>query len=334
MAITSPEASYEAAIELDLNAYIDGFEENNPQLERQVINCKGCGAETMLGENQQAKVCSFCDTPLVLEQAETRTLIKPKGLLPFKIERVDARQNFKAWLSGLWFAPNDLKKQITQHDKFKGVYLPFWTYDCDTTSLYAGQRGEYYYVTVSGTDGKGSTTSQEERRTRWSDTRGQVYCAFDDILVPASHSLEQDKLNALQPWDLKHLVDYKDEYLSGYVAETYQVSLKSGYATAKKTMDSRIYREIKRDIGGDEQRVDSIDTRYQDATFKHVLLPVWISAYRYRSKLYQILVNARTGEVQGMRPYSWIKITLAVSGVAAVIAAGAYWYMQVNGGLS
>ncbi|VAW70267.1 Primosomal protein N' (replication factor Y) -superfamily II helicase, partial [hydrothermal vent metagenome] len=97
---------------------------------------------------------------------------------------------------------------------------------------------------------------------------------------------------------------------------------------------SRIHREIKRDIGGDEQRIDSVDTRYQDASFKHILLPVWISAYRYRNKLYQILVNARTGEVQGLRPYSWIKITLAVSGAVAIIALGVYGYLYATGELS
>ncbi|VAW60684.1 Primosomal protein N' (replication factor Y) -superfamily II helicase, partial [hydrothermal vent metagenome] len=278
MAFDEPVSANEAHKELDLLSYIDNFDKNNQQLARQVINCKGCGAETELDENQQSDVCPFCDTPLVLQQAKTRKLIKPKGVLPFKIERSVARENFKKWLSGLWFAPNDLKKQITQHDKFKGIYLPFWTYDCDTTSYYTGQRGDHYYVTVQGTDSEGNATSRQEQRTRWSNARGQVRCAFDDILVPASKSLPQDELNALEPWDLKQLMDYKDEYLSGYIAETYQVSLKSGYDIAKKTMDSRIHREIKRDIGGDEQRIDSVDTRYQDASFKHILLPVWISA--------------------------------------------------------
>ena len=55
-------------------------------------------------------------------------------------------------------------------------------------------------------------------------------------------------------------------------------------------------------------------------TYKHLLLPVWILAYKYGEKTYQVVVNAATGEVQGERPYSWIKITLFVMTIAAVVA--------------
>ncbi|VAW60636.1 Primosomal protein N' (replication factor Y) -superfamily II helicase [hydrothermal vent metagenome] len=327
MAFAEAESIDQAHTELNLDDYIDNFDANTQHIERHVVDCQGCGAETELEENQQSALCPFCDAPLILQQSCTKKTLKPAGVLPFSVEKSQARENFKQWLSKLWFAPNDLKKQITQQDKFKGIYLPFWTYDCDTYSYYTGQRGIYYYETVSRTDSDGNTTSKEERRTRWSYVSGEVYNSFDDILVPASNSLAQDKLNALEPWDLHQLVDYKDEYLSGYLTETYQVSLRSGYESAKNTMDSRIHREIERHIGGDDQQVDSVETRYMDATFKHILLPVWISAYRYRDKLYQILVNARTGEVQGMRPYSWIKITLAIIVLLAVVSVLVYFFM-------
>jgi len=326
MEFAEPESADEAHKELDLDEYINNYDKNTELVERQVIHCQGCGAETEMEANQQSSNCPFCDIPLILDQVKTKNLIKPKGILPFKVERKYARANFKSWLSKLWFAPNNLKKQITKHDKFKGIYLPFWTYDCDTNSTYSGQRGDHYYVTVSGTDSEGNSTTRQERRTRWSMASGRVYCNFDDIMVVASKSLPENLQNALEPWDLPELVDYKDEYLSGYVTETYQIGLKEGYASAKGTMDKHIYREVERDIGGDVQRVFSVNTRYLDATFKHILLPVWVSAYRFKKKLYQILVNARTGEVQGSRPYSWVKITLAVLAVLAVIGAGIYLY--------
>jgi hypothetical protein len=83
-----------------------------------------------------------------------------------------------------------------------------------------------------------------------------------------------------------------------------------------------IHQTICSDIGGDHQRVHSQDTDYFNVTFKHALLPVWISAYRYAGKTYRFLVNARTGEVQGERPYSWIKITLSILAVIMVILIG------------
>jgi len=327
MEFTEPHSANQAHEELDLEYYIDHFDESSQHIERHLVNCQGCGAETELEANQQSASCPFCDTPLIVQQAQTKQVIKPKGILPFKITKKEARNNFKSWLSKLWFAPNDLKKQITQHDKFKGIYLPFWTYDCNTNTNYSGKRGDYYYESVSSTDNDGNTTSKQERRTRWSRVNGRVYNSFDDILVPATTSLNKEKLKALEPWNLKKLVDYKDEYLSGYQAETYQIDLKTGYSSAKTTMDSRIRREVERDIGGDKQRIDSVNTHYQDATFKHILLPAWVSAYRYKDKLYQIIVNAQTGEVQAMRPLSWIKITLAITAIITIAAALTYYFV-------
>ena len=141
---------------------------------------------------------------------------------------------------------------------------------------------------------------------------------FDDVLVTATKSLPRNRLDALEPWDLKALTPYSDEFLSGFLAQSYQVTLSEGFNVAKDIMDEEIRRAIRNDIGGDHQRIHSVNTRYDDITFKHVLLPVWLAAYGYHGKSYQILVNARTGEVQGDRPYSAIKITLAI--VFAIIA--------------
>jgi hypothetical protein len=87
---------------------------------------------------------------------------------------------------------------------------------------------------------------------------------------------------------------------------------------------------IRQDIGGDHQSIDSVRTRFHDITFKHVLLPVWISAYRYRGRVFRFLVNARTGEVQGARPWSAIKIALAVV-VALILAGVAWWFLARQG---
>lgn len=74
------------------------------------------------------------------------------------------------------------------------------------------------------------------------------------------------------------------------------------------------------DIGGDEQRIDELSTDYSEITFKHLLLPVYAGAYRYNRKLYQILVNGRTGEIQGERPYSVWKIALFVAFILFIVA--------------
>jgi hypothetical protein len=85
---------------------------------------------------------------------------------------------------------------------------------------------------------------------------------------------------------------------------------------------------VRRDIGGDEQRVNSVDTKYSDETFKHILLPIWMAAYKYNNKTYRFVVNGQTGKVQGERPYSAWKIAFAV--LLALLAAGAFAYLSQN----
>ena len=111
------------------------------------------------------------------------------------------------------------------------------------------------------------------------------------------------------------------EYLAGFRAEGYSVSLAEGFEDAKAVMDRTISRDVKFDIGGDKQQIHEIKTQMRDVTFKHVLLPVWTAAYKFRGKTYRFVVNGQTGRVEGERPYSTVKIALAVC-AGLVVAAG------------
>ena len=112
--------------------------------------------------------------------------------------------------------------------------------------------------------------------------------------------------------------------LAGFRAEAYTVELQDAYSEARQIMDRQILRDVKFDIGGDRQRIHNIDTDVKDVTFKHILLPVWLAAYKYRGETYRFVVNGRTGRVQGERPWSAIKIAIAV--VLGLIVAGVAGY--------
>lgn len=319
-----------ANIELDLDTYLSQLEDEKNNLEAKLLSCEDCGATTHLESTQIAGHCAFCDAPIVSAKESSQRLIKPAGLLPFRVDGKKAQSNAKIWIGKRWFAPNDFKNLLKREHRFKGIYLPYWTYDCDTLSRYIGQRGTHYYVskTVTGSDGKRRT--RRVRRTRWSMTSGKVSRSFDDILVPATTSLPTSKLEALEPWDLNELEDYQEEYIRGFIAEAYQLNLRQGYDMAKVKMKDRISKKIRRDIGGDEQRILSLNTHYSAASFKHILLPVWVTAYRYKGKIYQLLVNARTGEVQGERPWSWLKLGALAICICALIAAAVYFLGQTQ----
>jgi hypothetical protein len=115
-------------------------------------------------------------------------------------------------------------------------------------------------------------------------------------------------MGALRRWNTSALVPYKPEYISGFHAEAYRIGLADSFPVARAMIDEKIRELICRDIGGDSQRIDSVETRYGRFTFKHVLLPAWVSAYRYRDKVYRFVVNAQTGETSGEAPLSWWKV--------------------------
>ena len=284
------------------------------------VNCEACGAHNQLEANQTSGECAFCGTAFV-QQPQTANVLCPQAVLPFAVTREEGLGHFREWINSRWFAPNKLKQFARDINKLKGLYIPHWTYDSDTITDYMGQRGEAYYVTVS--DGEGKT--RQERRVNWYPAAGRVWVSFDDILVPASDTLPRKYVDELEPWDLPNLTPYADEYLSGFQSESYTTDLRGGFNLAKDKMVPEIESKIRWDIGGDEQRIHSKTTVYQNITFKYILLPVWISAYRFKDRSFQFLVNARTGEVQGERPWSWVKITLAALLVISIIGIIVYF---------
>lgn len=286
--------------------------------------CPSCGAVVEFSGASHATQCPFCATPVVVDTGTHRT-IKPQALVPFALTEGQARDALSKWLGGLWFAPNGVLEYTRKGRAMNGIYVPFWTFDADSDSRYRGQRGDYYYETRTVTvnvNGKTEQRQEQVRHTRWSNTAGRVSRQFDDMLVMASSSLPERIGNDLTPWDLGSLEPYSPEFLSGFQAEGYTVALADGHANARSRMEAIITQDVRRDIGGDEQRISSVDTDFSAETFKHILLPVWMAAYKYNNKSYRFVVNGQTGEVQGERPYSVWKIAFAV--VLVAIAVGAF----------
>ncbi|WP_284198217.1 hypothetical protein [Chitinimonas prasina] len=300
-----------AVAELDYQAYLAQAAGNEPQIERQTVKCPGCGAASQLPANTTADRCPFCAVPLIASNAYAQRTIQPKAVAPFEIKENQARASFKDWIHGLWFAPNALKQAYRAASGLKGIYLPYWTYDANTDTPYRGERGDYYYVSETYTD-NGVTKTRQVRRTRWSSAVGEVHVGFDDVTVPATQSLPTQYLHGLQPWRLEKLQPYREDYLTGFTVEAYQLGLQPGFTAAQGLMEPTIREAIRRDIGGDEQRIHNMSPHYYDITFKHILLPIWLSSYQYGGKTWRFVVNGQTGEVQGERPWSAWKIAGAI----------------------
>jgi predicted RNA-binding Zn-ribbon protein involved in translation (DUF1610 family) len=288
------------------------------------VRCDACGATVRFSGTLTSGECAYCGVPIQLDTArDAERRVPVDGVLPFLIDREQARANLGQWVRSRWFAPNDFKARGVE-GRFNGIYLPYWTFDSLTFTHYTGMRGEHYWVTTGTGKNK-----RRVRRTRWYPASGNFKRFFDDVLTMAATGMPTKRLIALEPWPLSRCVPFKKDVLAGFLARAYDIPLDEGFADAKNRIDGALEREVRARIGGDVQRIHSIDMRYTALTYKHLLLPVWMLAYRYGEKSYQVVVNAGTGEVQGDRPYSWVKIVLAV--LAAVIVGGVFTFF-VRGG--
>jgi len=309
--------------ELDFAAAIRDQLPAQEMEETRVTTCTSCGAQVELGSDIHATECPFCASPVVTDTGLHRH-IKPRALLPFSLDEVAARRAMTDWLGRLWFAPSGLRDYARKGRRMQGVYLPCWTFDAQTDSRYRGERGTVYYETQTVIR-NGKRQQIRVARVRWRGVTGRVARFFDDVLVLASTSLPKRFTDALAPWDLAALEPYAPEYLAGFRAEGYSVDLEQGFTEARVHMDAVIARDVRFDIGGDRQRIHAIDTAIRDVTFKHILLPVWLAAYRFRGRTYRFVVNARTGRVQGERPWSAWKVTVAI--MVGALMAGAIGYL-------
>ncbi|MEO0632832.1 MAG: primosomal protein N' (replication factor Y) - superfamily II helicase [Pseudomonadota bacterium] len=314
-------ASGAQVVELDLETALDADLPEAEIEETRVSKCPNCAAQVEFDADLHATECPFCATPVVTDTGSHRH-IKPKGVLPFALTESQARDAMNGWLGRLWFAPSGLQDYARKGRAMQGIYVPYWTFDADTKTSYTGERGTVYYETRTVMkDGKQKQV--RVAKVRWQPAKGRVARFFDDVLVLASKSLPKRFTDALEPWDLSEMQPYAPEYLAGFRAEGYGVELQDGFVEARAHMDRVIARDVRFDIGGDRQKVHGVNTRLSDVTFKHVLLPVWLAAYKYRGETYRFVVNGRTGRVQGERPWSAIKIAIAVIiGLAVAAAAG------------
>lgn len=288
--------------------------------EHRVMSCKNCGAETNIGKDSISKFCPFCGSPNVVKEEEKETRIKPETVIPFKVDKNACINSFRSWLAGKWLAPNDLKK-LALSDKLQGVYLPYWTFDSETESAYIAQRGDYYYTTHR--DSKGRT--YRRRHTRWKTVRGTYSEFFDDVMIAGSKNHRADFLNKIANYDLNSLVPYKSDYLLGFLAERYSINLKEGWIYGQGKMDNMIIQGIRRQVGGDEFRLQQKETSHSQVMFKHFLVPLWISNYSYKGKNYQYVINGQNGKVEGDYPLSpWKIILLVILGIVVIYFIAKY----------
>ena len=274
----------------------------------------------MFDAQRTAQRCDFCGSPAIVAHTGGGEAITPQSILPFKISNGQIRDRIRQWYGSRWFAPNKLKTAALT-DTLHGIYLPYWTFDAHASAQWQAQAGYYYYTTETYRDNNGNVQTRQVQHTRWEPAAGQLQHFFDDALVPGTAGVHRALLRQIEPFPTTtDLQPYSPEFVRGWTVERYQINLGQAAKINEEDMDHTLRSLCIRQIPGDTWRNLSMQRQYQGRSFKHVLVPVWLVSYTYGTKTFQIVANGYTGAIAGERPYSWVKISLAV--LAALLFLG------------
>ncbi len=289
--------------------------------QKKIVICKSCGAESVYDELALASECPYCGSNQVMEE-KGETTMAPGGVVPFAITAREAAGRFSSWIRRKLFCPG-AAKESARPGAFKGVYLPYWTFDADTESDYEAEYGIDRRVRV-----KGETRTE----TVWYPASGTYREKIDDALVLGSSRYDDGLLRRVEPFRTSDNLAYRPEYVAGFIAERYSVGLKPAWEKAKQLiegkLESGIQDRLMRERSADHVRIRRVRTKYSHITFKYLLLPVWLSTYRYEGKVYHFMVNGQSGKAGGEVPVSPVRIAVAVLLVADLfLLTGDFWLL-------
>lgn len=285
-----------------------------------VYHCTNCNAEEVLDRREIAHVCPFCGSPSVVERDEIDAL-RPNCLLPFSLDKNAATQAAAKWTKKRLFAPRAFKEYL-RAENLNGVYLPAFTFDTKTHSVYNGTLGKHYYENVRQ---NGKTVRKQ--RTRYFSISGAYDYFFDDLVVSATDAVPDSIMNKLLTYDYKNCVEYNDDYLYGFSALLYSRSGENCWQSAKDQAESSLRRMILSKYDYDVVESLNVNTTHSDVTYKYMLLPVYTGNYTYKNKTYPFYVNGRNGKVKGKTPLSPVRVAIAaVLGVALAVGLGVLLY--------
>jgi DNA-directed RNA polymerase subunit RPC12/RpoP len=258
--------------------------------------CQQCSATTIFPIGQTSSDCPFCGSAVMVAAREDDVILPPQAIIPMGFEEADAKKKFRKWLGSGFFAPDDLGKQV-RSGGLRPAYIPFWVFEATVNGKWQAQVAEGYG------DNK-----------QWLARTGEHTFFFSNELVPGTKQLARDLLAKTEPFDMNYLVEYKPEYLAGWPAATYDVSLSAASLDARERMTNKAKKQLvyKAAPGQDIRDLQVYAADFGGVTYKQVLLPVWVSSYAYRGKNYRILINGQSGKVAGDKPTDSVKVAIIV----------------------
>ena len=272
-------------------------------------SCPSCGATLLCEETMGASCCPYCGNPTVVPGQFTGS-IKPDFVVPFKIDKDGAVEALKKFYGGKYLVPKSFKSG-SHLDEVQGVYVPFWLYDG-----YA--KGDCTYEAVKKEVKK--TATEEITTSKYYEVERSGNLRFEKIPADASTKMDDSVMDSIEPYDYKELKPFTNAYLTGYLADKYDVSAKDNAGRAmkraKETTKNALYQDVK--------DYDSVIPKKENITVTqgkayYAMMPVWMLNTSWNGKDYKFAMNGQTGKPVGELPMDKGKFWLTLLIMAAVI---------------
>ena len=273
--------------------------------------CPNCGGEILTEETTAATFCPYCDNPTILPGRVSGS-IKPDGVIPFKTSKEDAKAAFLKLCKGKPLLPKFFTED-QRVEKITGMYVPFWLYDCDSDF-----RGHYKATRVH----HWSDRDYDYTRTEYYHLVRAADAAFASIPMDASKKMDNAIMESIEPFDYSQVVDFETAYLSGFLADKYDVEAVEGQGRVKERVSDSIHSLVGSTILG----YTSVMPMSQKLNIRHgksryVLLPVWMLHTKYKDKTYVFAMNGQTGKMTGSFPICPKRTALWFGGIWAGVTA-------------
>lgn len=264
-----------------------------------VYHCKNCGAEVMADEQTTATFCLYCGSTAILKE-KIESGRKPSQMIPFKKVKEDAIEAFKGIYKGRPLMPRFFNKK-ENIEKITGVYIPFWSYDLKT-------EGDISFTSKDIITWSDSNYHYEKTDTYLTKKNGSL--EFEKVLVDGSSRFDDDLMDSIEPFDYKDLVDYNHAYLSGFLAEKYDVDSEKAIERAETRAMNTSVSEIESTVRHQTSMVTDNHLKVEKIKDDYILLPVFMVNVKYKDKMYTFAMNGQTGEIVGNIPLDKKRVIL------------------------
>lgn len=288
-------------------------ETDNEKINIDEYNCPNCGAVVITDENTVATHCIYCGNTTIIKN-RLQGEFKPDKIIPFKTQKQDAINAFQKFVEKKWFAPKEFhnKENI---EKISGVYIPFWLYDCSSEGNITANATKVRHWT----SGSYSYTDTDTYRCI---REGNV--EFIDLPVDGSTKFDDNIMDSIEPYDYKEFTKFNRSYLSGFLAEKYDLDNNEVYSRAEERMKNTLINNLKTSIHGyTSVVVTDSNVNIDKGQIEYALLPVWMMNIKYKDKMYTFAMNGQTSKMVGnvpIEPKKLIRGSLAMFTLTTILS--------------